>query len=354
MEAHAHTKEVSRCGWLFANEIIEALAKKQYGAVVITDHYLPGEREDRKAREAFLEGFHKAKEAGAAASVTVLPGMEIRFKDKREDYLVYGIEEEEILDLPDDICNENIRKFHDFAKEKSWMVYQAHPFRSKMLPANPSEIDGMEIFNGNPRHNSQNRLSSGFATRHSLRTIAGSDIHRAGDVGTVGLWVPKDSLTPKGFAAWLRDTPHPRIQYQEQPVDGIRYLTEAIPGRQMLEALYGDAGWTSYLDSMDKSLAGIRNSLRVVTAWDDTSLVGMARAVGDAHTVLYVQDVLVLGAYQRRGIGRALMQRLIRPYLGVRQVVLITDDTMETRKFYRSCGFEDIKDLGCVGYIRLK
>lgn len=354
LEAHAHTKEVSPCGWLFAKEVTKALAAKQYGAVVITDHYHPGERESREAREAFLVGYKRAKEAGEEQGVVALLGMEIRFKEKREDFLVYGMEEEELLDLPDDVCDWNIRKFHEFAKEKGWMVYQAHPFRPKMLPANPPEIDGMETFNGNPRHNSQNRLSSSFATRHSLRTIAGSDIHRAGDAGMVGLLVPKDALTNKGFAAWLRDTPHPRIQYPEQPVDGIRYVTEAIPGERMLETLYSDAGWTSYLDAMDRSLAGICNSLRVVTAWDDTSLVGMARAVGDGYTILYVQDILVLGTYQRRGIGRALMQRLIRPYLGVRQVVLISDDTAETHKFYRACGFENIRDLGCVGYIRLK
>ena len=354
IEMHAHTKESSSCGWLAAADLIDALAERKYGAVVITDHYIPGQRQNPEDRQAFLAGFHHAKEAGDARSIVALPGIEIRFQDKKEDYLVYGMEEEDILGLPDDVCAWGIRKFHSFANDKGWMVYQAHPFRSKMLPADPSEIDGMETFNGNPRHNNQNRLSSSFAMRHSLRTIAGSDIHRPGDVGIVGLLAPGEALSPKGMAAWLQRTPSPRVQYQEAPVDGILYLTDAVPNRNMLEALYQDAGWTRYLDAMDKTMAGIRNSLRVVTAWDDTMLVGMGRAVGDGNTILYIQDLLVLGTFQRRGIGRALMQRLIRPYLSVRQVVVLTDDVVETKKFYRACGFERISDIHCVGYIRLR
>lgn len=354
IEMHAHTKEGSRCGWHSASELIDALAGKKYGAVVITDHYLPGKEENPEARQAFLAGYRAAKEAGDKRSIVVLPGIEIRFQDKREDYLVYGMEEEEILNLPDDVCKWGIRQFHLYASEKGWIVYQAHPFRSKMLPADPSEIDGMETFNGNPRHNNQNRLSSSFAMRHSLRVIAGSDAHRPGDVGIVGLLVPKEALTTKGLAVWLRETPTPRIQYQEMPIDGIRYVADAVPSMDMVEALYQDAGWTRYLDAMDRSIAGIRASLRIVTAWDDTTLVGMARAVGDGHTILYIQDLLVLGTFQRRGIGRALMQRLIRPYLSVKQVVCLTDDTIEMKKFYRSCGFDNITTIGCAGYIRLR
>ena len=353
LEAHAHTAEVSRCGELSAEEIIAELSKKQYGAVVITDHYLEGERETRENREHFLEGYRKAKAAGEALHITVLLGMEIRFKNKIEDYLVYGLEEEDVLSLPDDVCDLSIRKFHELSQEKGWLVYQAHPFRRKMLPADPSEIDGIEIFNGNPRHNSQNRLASSFAARHALRGIAGSDVHRKGDAGTTGIWVPRDALTPKGLVSWLTNTPHPRIQYQEPPVDGIRYLTEAIPGADMIGALYHDAGWTSYLDSMPQTMAGIENSLRMITAWDDGILVGMARAVGDEHTILYVQDILVSGTYQGRGIGRRLMQRLLRPYLHVRQIILLTDNVPLTRKFFASCGFEDVASLNCVSFIRL-
>lgn len=354
LEAHAHTKEVSECGWLSAQALVESLAAHGYGAVVITDHYLPGERHDAASRDAFLAGYRAARAAGEALGVTVLPGLEIRFKDHVEDYLVYGLEEADILALPDNACEMGLSSFHEYCEPKGFRIYQAHPFRAKHLPAHPKFIDGMEIFNGNPRQNSQNRLATNFASLHNIRTIVGSDVHRQGDVGIAGLLVPREAVTPKGFAQWLTATPHPRVYYQEAPVDGIRYLIEAIPGDGMLKALYGDAGWTSYVANMEESLKGIRNSARVVTAWDDTTLVGMARAITDGHTILYVQDVLVMGTYRRRGIGRELMRRLLMPYRHVRQTVLITDDTPLNHAFYRACGYEDIAHYKCSGFIRLK
>lgn len=352
-EIHAHTKEVSPCGQLSARELIEDLHAKGYGAVVITDHYLPGERLDREQRDAFLSGYRAAKEAAEPYGMIVLPGMEIRFKDRREDFLVYGMEEVDIHTLPDNVCDMGPYEFHQLAQESGWMVYQAHPFRAKTLPANPRDIDGMETFNGNPRHNSQNRLATAFATRHSLRTIAGSDVHRKGDAGIVGMMIPRDALEARALARWLRKTPHPRVQYQESPYDGIRYVAGAIPHWQMIETLYRDAGWSRYLDDMRRTMHGIEHSTRVVTAWDDTSLIGMARAISDGHTILYVQDILVLGAYQRRGIGSGLMRRLLAPYPDMQQVVLITDDSPMTRGFYAATGFEKIDSLGCVGHIRI-
>ncbi|MCL1796575.1 MAG: GNAT family N-acetyltransferase, partial [Clostridia bacterium] len=270
------------------------------------------------------------------------------------DYLVYGPAEEDILDLPDDICEKGPYDFHRLTQDKGWMVYQAHPFRQKMLPTHPRDIDGMETFNGNPRHDSQNRLATAFATRHSLHTIAGSDIHRVGDAGIVGLLIPEDAVkNSRSLADWLRQTPHPRVQHQEPPHDGIRYIVGAVPHWRMLENLYKDAGWSRYVEDMRNAMRGIENSLRVVTAWDDAALVGMGRIIGDQATILYVQDILVLGAYQRRGIGQGIMRRLLAPYDDVRQVVLITDDSPATRGFYRACGFESISEIGCAGHIRL-
>ena len=91
----------------------------------------------------------------------------------------------------------------------------------------------------------------------------------------------------------------------------------AIPHKEMLPALYEDAGWTSYCEDIGRTMRGIAASQRIVTAWDDTTLVGMARCVGDGETIVYVQDLLVLGAYRRKGIGTALLRRLLAPYADV-------------------------------------
>lgn len=355
LEAHAHTSEVSRCGRLSAARLVESLSELGYGAVVITDHYLPGERNSRQAREAFLAGYRAARVAAETHKITVLPGVEIRFKGHDEDFLLYGLEEEDILSLPDDVCEAPaaLHELHEMAKQRGFLIYQAHPYRPGLFPANTPDIDGMEVFNGSPRQDSRNRMAALFASRHNLHTSAGSDVHREGDQGVVGLWVPDTALTSKGFAEWLRQTPHPRVQYQEPPRDGIRYRERAVPNKSMLSALYNDAGWTSYSSDIERTLRGIEASQRIVTAWDDTTLVGMGRCVGDGETVIYVQDLLVMGAYRRRGIGTALMRRLLAPYERVRMTVLVADELPGTRAFCRACGFDPANELHCGGFLKI-
>lgn len=356
IETHAHTKETSRCGRLSAARLVESLHQLGYGAVVITDHFLAGERNTRQAREEFLAGYRAARDASAQTGMIVLPGMEIRFKDHDEDFLVYGMEEEDILSLPDDVCEKPaaLHEFHEYCKAHDFLIYQAHPYRPGLFPANTPDIDGMEIFNGNPRWDSRNRMAALFASRHNLRTIAGGDVHNEGDQGIVGLLVPDTALTPKGFAEWLRNTPHPRIEYQDAPRDGIRYLERAIPNKAMLTALYNDAGWTSCTDDIARTMRGIAASQRIITAWDDTMLVGMARCVGDGETILYVQDLLVLGPYRRKGIGTQMLRRLLAPYADVSMVVAVADDIPGTRAFYRSCGFDAAQSLRCEGFLRIR
>ena len=83
-----------------------------------------------------------------------------------------------------------------------------------------------------------------------------------------------------------------------------------FPSREQLLELYADAGWAAYTREPDRLERAVRQSLAVYTAWDGERLVGLIRAVGDGETILYVQDILVLGRYQRQGIGRALVAAL--------------------------------------------
>ena len=87
--------------------------------------------------------------------------------------------------------------------------------------------------------------------------------------------------------------------------------------------LYASVGWTAYTDDIDKTIRAIKGSARIVTAWDDTALVGLGRAITDGESIVYVQDLLVLGAYRCRGIGSALLQRLLAPYSSVRMTCLV-------------------------------
>ncbi|MDO3721912.1 GNAT family N-acetyltransferase [Marinobacter sp. chi1] len=59
----------------------------------------------------------------------------------------------------------------------------------------------------------------------------------------------------------------------------------------------------------------IRNSNLVVTAWDGSLLVGIARSVTDFHYACYLSDLAVDKNYQASGIGKRL-QSLTQDQLG--------------------------------------
>ncbi|WP_353894012.1 GNAT family N-acetyltransferase [Proteinivorax hydrogeniformans] len=118
------------------------------------------------------------------------------------------------------------------------------------------------------------------------------------------------------------------------------YKDTKNPNPSEVLQLYGDVKWSNYTDKPQSLFKGIKNSLEVITAWQDDKLVGLIRAVGDGESILYIQDILVLKDYKRNGIGTELVKRLLAKYPHIRQKVLLTDDSEETRGFYESLGFK--------------
>lgn len=120
---------------------------------------------------------------------------------------------------------------------------------------------------------------------------------------------------------------------------------DRIPERAQLVALYASVGWSVYTAEPDRLELAVRRSLRVATAWDDETLVGLARVVGDGVSIIYLQDVLVHPAHARSGVGTRLVNAAFEPYADVRQQVLITDDGPAQRAFYESLGFTEVHDV---------
>lgn len=108
--------------------------------------------------------------------------------------------------------------------------------------------------------------------------------------------------------------------------------------------LYSDAGWYAYTNDPEKLMSAVTNSLCTITAWENNQLIGLVRAVGDDASILYIQDILVLSARQREGIGKTLLLTLMSLYKHVRQTVLITDNSPKTIAFYKSIPMKLIED----------
>ncbi|QKY68373.1 GNAT family N-acetyltransferase [Lentibacillus sp. CBA3610] len=121
-----------------------------------------------------------------------------------------------------------------------------------------------------------------------------------------------------------------------------------------LKYLYSSVQWTAYTNDMPRLVESIKNSLKVITAWDGDQLIGLIRAVGDGCTIIYIQDILVLPDYQNTGVGSQLMEKLLLEYQNVRQKVLLTHDESVTRAFYEKHGFESCDQGDAVAFARLE
>ncbi len=119
-------------------------------------------------------------------------------------------------------------------------------------------------------------------------------------------------------------------------------------------SLYMDVGWSAYEKQKEALRLGFQNSLLVLAAYEEESLVGIIRVVGDGYTIIFVQDLLVRPKFQRQGIGSALLREIMNRYGHVRQIELVTDNTRKTAAFYQSMGFWELSEMNCRGFMRVK
>ena len=90
-----------------------------------------------------------------------------------------------------------------------------------------------------------------------------------------------------------------------------------------------------------------------LAAFEGNQQLGIIRAVGDGHTIVFVQDILVFPEHQRKGIGSALLQAILDRYNHVRQVEQATDNTPKPIAFYKSMGFLELSEIGCCGFMKV-
>lgn len=191
-ELHCHTKNVSKCGRLDAADAVRLYKDAGYSGMVITDHFSPmtfslGEHFNKKAAVThFLEGYKKAK-ALESDDFKVFLGVELRFYATVNDYLVYGIEEKDLYELPF-LLPLYLRRASRLLRERGCLVVQAHPFREFIARANPALLDGVEVLNGKtPKELNDKAEAWALSFKKSAVMTGGSDCHRESQLGTGGI-----------------------------------------------------------------------------------------------------------------------------------------------------------------------
>ncbi len=144
-------------------------------------------RRRRQAKEP-ARPHNRAAKAAAGNRLTVILGMELTFYENDNDYLVYGMTEDFIRQYPN-MMELGLERFCALAHENGMVIFQAHPFRNRMTVMPPGLLDGVEVYNGNPRHDSRNDIARMWAEKYEKKMSSGSDYHQSEDLARGGIAV---------------------------------------------------------------------------------------------------------------------------------------------------------------------
>ena len=75
---------------------------------------------------------------------------------------------------------------------------------------------------------------------------------------------------------------------------------------ELWETVWGDG------PTLEQTELAMKHTLFRVSIWDDDKIVAMARMNGDMGLNYYIKDVVVRPEYQKRGIGRMLINELLK------------------------------------------
>lgn len=172
LETHCHTSEVSGYSRLPAVQLVTQLKRSGYGGAVITDHFHHGYFDSLTGSwtqkiDCFLSGYRAAREAGAQAGLHIYCGLEFRTTTSDNDYLLFGAAPELLYSTPE-LHRYTIPQLRALADREGLLLVQAHPFRTGLTREDPALLDGVEVFNGNARHDSHNDDALRFARENGL------------------------------------------------------------------------------------------------------------------------------------------------------------------------------------------
>ena len=188
-ETHMHTSEISVCASATAVEQARLYKKLGYDGIIITDHFYNGNTEVPKDLpweewvNRFTVGYEKAKAEGDKIGLSVFFGWEESFHGN--DFLVYGLDKEWLLDHPQ-IINWEIKELYENVNADGGYFVHAHPFREedyiKEIRLFPNHVHAVEVINSSHTNPKFDKRAIEYAKKHGLAMAAGSDAHHVNDL----------------------------------------------------------------------------------------------------------------------------------------------------------------------------
>lgn len=120
----------------------------------------------------------------------------------------------------------------------------------------------------------------------------------------------------------------------------IRYRCDARLTAAQLADLFLRSGIRRPVDDLQRLAKMLEHGNLLCTAWDGELPVGVARTLTDFSYCCYLSDLAVDAEYQRRGIGRKLVD-LVRERIGPQSMLLLLA-APEAVEYYPKIGFEAV------------
>ena len=88
----------------------------------------------------------------------------------------------------------------------------------------------------------------------------------------------------------------------------ITYKFDIVPTPDQIIKLYDQSGLPRPTADKDRIKIMFENSNLIVTAWDNSTLVGVSRSITDWAWSCYLADLAVDPNYKKSGIGKKLIE----------------------------------------------
>jgi hypothetical protein len=185
-----------------------------YTGIIVTDHFFNGNTAVHRNMpwkrwvEEYCRGYEEARQEGEKLGLDVFFGWEETFGG--DDYLVYGLGKEWLLDHPEAACwtvPQQYREVHTYGG----CVVHAHPFRERAyiprIYLSPRWVDAVEVANGG-NDRSFDVLAMLYAKSLGLPVTAGSDIHDTNQLAAgplYGVYLDKKMETIQDYVRAVRE-----------------------------------------------------------------------------------------------------------------------------------------------------
>lgn len=200
-ELHCHSNPASPCSEFTPEDVVRTYKELGYDALVLTNHMKPELMAEGESNEDYVKryvrDYERACTEAEKAGIRVIYGMEIKFPTDPNDYLVYGVDEKESYSLFSYLLTDLETLRREYINDGMILV-QAHPCRGWCTLARADHLDGVEVVNMHPYHNSSMAFAARFSHDVGGIVTSGSDFHHEGTAGLGGIYtkeLPEDTHT---------------------------------------------------------------------------------------------------------------------------------------------------------------